>query len=75
MAKRCCKQCGRDTNSTYCSTCSPYYHGKTGHEQKIRKSDQIETHEDMLIREEEDNIYNGPVKIDPYNGATSRDDI
>lgn len=76
MPKRCCKQCGRDTNSTYCSSCSPYYNGRTGHEQKIRKNDTIDTHDDDLLLDEDTGVHDFPsVKVDPYHGSTSRDDI
>lgn len=77
MAKRTCKQCGRDTTATYCSGCSPYGRGNTRQdEQKIRKRDKIVTHEDDLILDEDsDTAYTPPPKVDPYHGSTTRDDI
>lgn len=75
--KRCCKQCGRDTNAVYCSSCSPYYRFDTRGEQKARPKDKIETHDDDLIRDEAESShgYNPPPKVDPYHGSTTRDDI
>lgn len=69
--KRCCKQCGRDTNAIYCSNCSPYYRYKTKEEERLRRKDKIETHDDDLIRDE----YTEDTEVDPYHGSTTRDDI
>lgn len=75
MAKRCCLQCGRDTNALYCSLCTPYSRFNPHHEQRGRES--IETHDDDLIVDESlsQHGYSPPPKVDNYHGSTSRDDI
>ena len=66
-----------------CRVCDRKIRNKTGYCNKCKRKDseqaarsQIETHDDTLILENTESIFDDPkVAVDPYHGSTSRDDI